>query len=145
MATYTTKYSIDQTVWMVRHETFYRIVKCEVCKNTGRVQIGVEEFVCPKCDGKAAHRNWAGEKYYVYGFSTVGQVRVEDCPGRGNWTNSEPEPNPKFEYMLYSTGVGSGGVWKEADLFETEAEARQYCDQKNGVLLADECEMQKTL
>lgn len=134
---YESQFSIGQTVWMVRDERFSQIIKCAACKNTGKVRIAEEEHICPKCQGRAAHETYGGQKFYVYGSSTVGQVRIEDEPER----YSKDEPNPKFQYMLYSTGVGSGQIWNQEHLFSSEEDAQRFCDAKNGLLPAHETEM----
>lgn len=137
MATYQTNFSIGQVVWAVRHESFYRIVKCFPCGNTGRVKIADEEFICPNCEGRSAHRQYAGEKYYVWGSSKVGQVRIEDEPDRYH----QEEPNPKIEYMIHATGAGSGQIWKQEALFASQEEAQAFCDVKNRVLPEHEAEL----
>lgn len=127
---YESKYSIGHTVWMVRDERFQRIIKCFACKNTGEIAIGEEKFICPKCQGRAAHAQYAGQKYYVYDSSTVGKIIIEDYPTNYN----KDEPNPKFTYMLFATGVGSGTIWNQEDLFDSREAAESFCAIKNGVL-----------
>ena len=141
MAHYESKFSIGDTVWAVRSQWSHRIVKCLTCANTGKVKIGAEEFICPKCNGRAAHPQFAGHKYYVDESGIVGQVRIEHTDHEKFYTHRSEEPNPKFEYMIDATGVGSGTIWKEADLFATREEAQRFCDAQNAPLLQDEAEM----
>jgi hypothetical protein len=136
---YTTKFALRDKVWCVSDQEFYHIVKCKPCGNTGKVLIAGEELICPKCNGKSTHRQYAGRKFYISEFgTTVGQVRVEhtDLSSVSYYDNGEP--NPKIEYMLTATGVCSGQIWKEDRLFASEEEARAHCDRKNGVLPPDE-------
>lgn len=68
---------------------------------------------------------------------TIGQVRAQitnvvpddmfDNVGHyaaGNTTSI-------IEYMCYETGVGTGRVWKEESLWETEEAAQDECDRLN--------------
>lgn len=134
---YESKFSIGDTVWMTDDRVFHQIIRCAACVNTGKVKIGAEEFICPKCSGRCAHEQYAGRKFYIYGQTTVGQVRVCDEPGRYN----QDEPNPKYEYMLHDTGIGSGQIWKQESLFATKEEAQAFCDGRNGILPAHETEI----
>lgn len=141
---YETKFSLGDFVWGVSDQEFYRIVRCAVCKNTGKLEIGGESLICPKCNGQSTHRQYAGRKFYISMFrARVGQVRIEDTED-GHYRR-EDEPNPKFEYMADSTGIGSGQIWKQDRLFESEADAQNFCATKNGVLLPDEPEGKQIL
>lgn len=134
---YTPNFFMGQEVWMVHSETFHRIVKCSACSNTGQIVIAEEKFICPKCHGRSAHEQYAGEKFYVRGSSMVGKITIEDYP-----TNyHKDDPNPKYTYMLFETGVGSGQIWEQERLFASKSEAQSFCDVRNGVLRADECEL----
>lgn len=139
--TYTTKFEMRQDVWMVRESVFSRIVKCAPCSNTGSVRIGSEDFICPKCNGRAAYAQSAGRQFYVDGQSRIGKITVDDYPDRLRWGGNPDAPNPLVSYMLEATGVGSGQLWEEDWLFATKEEAQHYCDVKNSVLPADEAEM----
>ena len=134
---YESIFSVGDTVWMVRHERFERIVRCSACRNTGKIKIGEEKFICPKCGGRAAHSQSAGERFYVYDSSIVGKVTVEDYPDNYR----KDEPNPKFTYMVHATGVGSGQVWDQESLFGSKEEAESYCAVHNGMLPANETTM----
>ncbi len=139
MATYTTAYSVGEKVWLVRHSNFQQIIKCQPCANTGKIDIGGETFVCPKCSGRASHPTYAGVKYYIDCESRVGKVTVEDCPeNHSAWESDRGKPNPRNQYMVEDTGVGSGQVWDEEDLFPTKEAAQIFCDQRNGLLPAHE-------
>jgi hypothetical protein len=134
--TYNSKFAIGDTVWMVRSERFNRIVKCLPCKNTGKIKIGEEGFICPKCGGRSAHTQYVGEKHYVYDSSEIGQVSIVDSE-----YSHRDNPNPHVTYMIRATGIGSGQIWKESELFPSEAEAQASCDRANGLLPQDEAVM----
>lgn len=135
--TYTSKFDIGQEVWLVRNERFQRIVKCSACGHSGKIVINGEELICPKCSGRSAHAQYVGQKHYVYDHSQVGKIEIEDHPSR----YGKETPNPRVKYMVFATGVGSGQVWDEEDLFPTEAEAQACCDRRNTPLPVSECEL----
>jgi hypothetical protein len=138
-----TRFDLGQTVWAIRHQGVYRIIACEVCGKTGKITIGTEEFVCPKCNGKSAHPIWSGEKHYVSCHGIVGQVAPVYVDTR--FCDYAKEPI-QHNYMIDSTGVGSGQVWRENELFASREEAQAECDKRNGLLnLVDEAELQHAL
>ena len=134
---YTSKYDIGHHVFVVSSDTFNRIVKCLTCQGAGKVSIGAEEFVCPKCSGRAAHPQHAGRKYYVAHEGIIGKIEISHMPNDGYFH----QPEPQVTYMIDSTGVGSGNVWKESELFSTRAYADAYCDSRNAILPKDEARM----
>jgi len=137
---YTTKFNIGDHVWGVSDQDFQRIVKCKPCANTGKITIGDERLICPKCNGRSTHTQYAGRKHYISTFDAeVGQVTVEHNDPQYREYYNEQQPI-KVEYMLTSTGVGSGQIWKEENLFESEKDAQAYCDKRNGLLPTDETE-----
>lgn len=137
---YTSRFNINDTVWMVRYQHFTYIVKCAACAQTGKVTLGDEEFICPKCSGRSSHvQHTEHSKYYVYGSTRVGLVNIRHCPDSYHRQSNEPEIH--VTYMLEETGIGSGQIWNYEGLFASEAEAQAYCDLKNSLLPADECEL----
>lgn len=141
MATYETKFNLGDRVWGISDHRFEQIVRCKPCKNTGKIIIENEDLICPKCNGRSTHTQYAGQKSYVSEFGTeVGKVNIEHVDGPYTHWHSDGEPNPKISYMVSSTGVGSGQVWPEDRLFHSEEEAQKYCDKKNGLLPIDETE-----
>lgn len=135
MSTYKTKFNMGDRVWIVSHHSFQRIVRCKPCGNTGKIVIAGEELICPKCSGRSTHAQYAGEKHYVAEFDTVvGKITVEHEQSR--WRDGPPI---QVKYMVEATGVGSGTVWDEERLFASLEDAQHHCDQKNGLMLKDEC------
>ena len=123
MATITTKYSIGDEVW---HATTHMETKrhpCPDCLGEGRWKAispaGTEySFGCPRCVASYTSYNNISLKYAAYAPSarrlTIGSVRY----------NSNPHSSESgTEYMCHETGVGSGSVYYENKLFETEEEA----------------------
>lgn len=138
--TYSTKYEMGQEVWAVRRGSFHQIVKCLPCHATGKVTIGEEEFVCPKCNGCSAHPKFAGEKAYTSDVGTIGHICVEDYPDRHG-----RKQGVQVTYMLSCTGVESGQIWDEKDLFPSREAADAFCLAENLQLPADEAERGRPL
>lgn len=128
---YETKFSIGDTVFTISSERAYRIVQCTTCQGGRTVKIGAEEFVCPKCDGKAAHPQYVGHKWFISHSGSVGKVTVEHTDTSRFYPDDEPL---QVKYMIDSTGIGSGSVWEEEHLFPTRESAQAECDRRNGVI-----------
>lgn len=119
-----TKYSIGDTVWYVRDDLCEKVLPCETCGDKKEVEIKGTSFKCPSCVTSRNNTRWK-RRHFVAGSSVVGRVSFEA-------TSLRYEPvEERREYMLESTGVGSGSVWKEALLFPTREDAQAYCDALN--------------
>lgn len=125
------KFDLNQTVWAISSDTFRHIVKCEVCSCTGKVFIGGEEFVCPKCNGRATRPQYDGVKWYISNHkAVVGKITLtRTIPHSYN-----SDDDNRNTYMLDQSGIGSGTVWPENRLFSSEEEAQAECDKRNGIL-----------
>lgn len=115
----TTKYSVGDVVYRKAKEyRDYRDVPCELCSATGRVPISGTEgrnAECPDCYGRGSK----GVDYPVPERAealTIGQVQVLT---RGKTDRAVKE----VTYMCKETGVGSGTVHREENLFLTAEEA----------------------
>lgn len=122
-----TKFDLGQEVFCITDGYVSRLVLCRVCDADGKVEIGGEQFVCPKCAGKSRHPVRVS-KWMVANSGVVGKVQsVAYAPGedaRDRWDAGNT-------YMLDSTGIGSGQTWKEDHLFASRHEAQQRCDELN--------------
>lgn len=126
-----TKFDNGQRVWVVLKTEHYQIIRCVTCSSTGKVSIGGDEFICPGCNGRSSRRNYAGSKYYISDTGTIGKVSVED-------QMLGYDPKFRITYMIDTTGVGSGTVYEQSQIFASEEEAKSYCDRMNGVLPQNE-------
>lgn len=120
MATITTKFDIGDTVFHARTATTVKSHPCPDCIGSKKWIAqspagGSFEVPCIRCASnyQANHRLSLNYSSFepVARRLTIGSVRAD--------TNSDRSP----EYMCVETGVGSGNVYREADLFRTEAEA----------------------
>jgi len=130
---FNTKYNHGDRVWIIVKNMTYKNVVCETCNNVGRVEINGKKFSCPSCYGNIK-RIQDEEKWEVYDYQQTGIV------GKINIESYSPEYidrenfSLKVMYMLDSTGVGSGTMWKECDLFINQEDALLECDRRNKLL-----------
>jgi hypothetical protein len=123
MATITTKYSVGDVVYSAGITTERKQHPCPDCLGERKWKAvspaGSEyEFTCPRCStGYHGHSDLSlGYSAHVPNVRrlTIGSVQFNSAPG--SWDHGA-------RYMAHETGVGSGTVHREADLFATEAEA----------------------
>lgn len=128
MATIETKYSIDDIVYSASIKMEQRQHDCPDCIGARKWHTtspaGVEyTFPCPRCSSSYNSYNDLSLKYPVWKpvveRRTIGQI--EAVTGR------------ETRYMCRETGVGSGNVYDENKLLETEEEAMTVA-----VLMANE-------
>jgi hypothetical protein len=132
----TTKFDLGQTVWALWNTRAERLVNCECCGNTGKVNITGKDYVCPQCHGAGQHKVYDGDRWYVQTSGRVGKVEPELYEHE-----DESSHKNRVNYMLDSTGVGSGTVWREDNLAASHDEAKAECDRRNAVLLGDETKL----
>lgn len=112
MSIYKTKLSVGDTAYRVSLSQKRYTKTCPLCAGNGRVKIAASDRTvsCPECHwGKVTVSDPLS---HVVGIDVVGQVAIEDRAG-----------NVKITYMLESTGVGSGSVWSDADVFAVQSDA----------------------
>jgi hypothetical protein len=123
MATITTKYSVGDAVFHAWVTTERKQHPCPDCmgarKWTAKSPAGSEyTFACPRCAASFNSDRDLTLDYSAYVSATrkltVGSVQY----------NSAPDSHDHgARYMCRETGVGSGSVYNENDLFQTEEEA----------------------
>ncbi|MCK9544590.1 MAG: hypothetical protein M0R03_21425 [Novosphingobium sp.] len=123
-----TKFNLDDIVYSLT-KSKNRIKKtCVLCKGSGEVTIENTNRIisCPDCYGHGYHVEDAGEMWIIHSKSggKIGKVEVE-------LYSEEYERENKVKYMIDSTGVGSGTVWYEENIFKTKKEAQKECDKRN--------------
>ena len=122
MTTLTTKYGHGDVVWHRRQATVRETAICPLCGGACRVPIAesLRYADCPECGYGSEHRAGWGKIHTgrvghvaIIEERTIGQVRVE-------WTAGE---EPVVTYMAWESGVGSGSVLYEKDLYPTREAA----------------------
>ena len=131
---FSTKYNHGDTVWMITKHMTYKMEDCPTCHNLGRVEINGKFFTCPNCNGYtkkvADEEKW--ELYTYVQCGKIGKITIESY--RKEHSNKTNHPSLNITYMLDSTGIGSGTLWDEKDLFPSEEEALLECDKRNKLL-----------
>ena len=132
-----TRYSLNDMAWLICHEPKQVIAPCETCHNTGVVTINdTTPRSCPDCFGRTRFK-WEKSEWFVEGVRTIGQVKCEvtSLKTTAEFSNigifDPDEITQKNRYMCYETGVGSGAVYREEDLFRTKSLAQTKCDTRN--------------
>lgn len=123
MATLTTKYSVGDTVFRAGTVSERKQHPCPDClgsrKWTAASPAGTEyQFPCPRCSAQYNSDRDLQLDYSAFVPSverlTIGSIQVNTAPGSYDTGN---------RYMCRETGIGSGSVYNEDDLFETEEAA----------------------
>lgn len=129
----TTKFDLGQTVYAVHRGMESLRDECPLCGDTDRVTLTTGQVVmCPE-RYSGSHRSviqrwWP---WTIRNTGTVGQVRVElTAPGFG-YDEDEESVKRRRQYMLIETGVGSGSLYNECDLFASKEEAEAACAERN--------------
>lgn len=122
------KYNLGDTVCPTgtKRERIRIPRNCTVCSDTGEITISDKNYTCPECRGNTYHIDEGDIEYYVKSdlVGRVGNIRAEIY-------EKQYGRERKIEYMLDSTGVGSGTLWKEENLFSTIEDAQAACDIRN--------------
>lgn len=124
MATLITKFDIGDIVWHAVTVTEKRQHTCPDClgsRNWKAVSPSGGEFdvPCPRCTVNYQSDQSLSLAYTVMAPSarrlTVGQIKASTATG--------DDYDAGNSYMCLETGIGSGSIYREHDLFATEAEA----------------------
>lgn len=124
MATLTTKFDMGDVVWHAYTATEKRQHPCPDCHDTRKWKAvspagGEFEVPCPRCAGGYQSDQSLSLSYSVFAPRakrlTVGLIKASTATG--------DDYDAGNTYMCLETGVGSGSIYRENDLFATEAEA----------------------
>ncbi|TGT76742.1 MULTISPECIES: hypothetical protein [unclassified Mesorhizobium] len=123
MATLTTKYSVGDTVYHASTTSERKRHPCPDCQGTRKWKAtspaGSEyEFSCPRC---AASYN--SDRDLTLDYSAYVPFVTRLTIGSIQYNTAIGSYDSGARYMCYETGIGSGSVYDEARLFETEDEA----------------------
>lgn len=118
-----TKYSVGDVVYFASTISTRKQHDCPDCLGSRKWSAtspagGEFEFACPRCSASYQSDRDLSLDYTAYeptaGRLTIGSIQVNTAPGAYDHGN---------RYMCVETGIGSGSVYNEDRLFETEAEA----------------------
>jgi hypothetical protein len=132
------KFSLNNTVYAIAQRMEQKFIVCAECGGEGWATFANgKKTRCSKCFGdKGSHKNVA-MKWIIEARLTIGQIRIvlTNIVSDGMFDNvghyEEGKTEQKVEYMAYETGIGSGRVHYEENLFATEEEAQAECDRRN--------------
>jgi len=117
---------------------------CGFCGADGRIQGADGKWKpCPECYGSKGHNKYGSAAWQASDETlTIGQVRFEFT---GEWEGSSSEfdnygaqkEELEVQYMCRETGIGSGSLHYERDLFRTKEEAQKEADWRNAQAAKD--------
>lgn len=129
----TTKFDLGQTVYAI-HQGFETLRdECPLCGDTDAVTLTTgQRVMCPERYGNG-HRSviqrwWP---WVLWRSGTVGQVRVELVDPKYGYDDDAESVKRRRQYMLAETGVGTGSLYNECDLFASKEEAEAACTALN--------------
>ena len=114
------KFDLGDKVWKIGYLMTKVNDKCPTCEGKKRIFIKDSDFQCPDCCGRGYHVRYEPQSWKIQELLTVGQIRI-----------TKDKKEDKREYMCNETGVGSGSIHYEKDLFHTYEEAQTECDRRN--------------
>ena len=120
-----TRYSIGDIVWGLTVSRAAKTNPCGLCSATGSVGIADTDrtTTCPDCHGRGRLRPTEQELHGHIQRLTIGQVNTRNEAERVERT-----------YMAEETGVGSGRVWNEANLYPAVDDAKHGCTAAGAIL-----------
>ena len=129
-----TKFNLGEEIYQIYYEELNKKAPCTLCDGTGVVEIigGKERMLqCPDCYG----RKWVFSGNISKGYKVnTRPMTVSNVLVRRHRTSDQCDKD-RTEYMGDETGIGSGQLCSERDLFRTEIEAQAECDMRNEGLI----------
>ncbi len=122
-----TKFNFGDEVYAITTDRVDIYKECPACSGRGYFELdNGETSSCPKCD-------WRSGKIRT-GYKVRWKINY-DMPGIVQNIRLSLYISPKHEservYMLDKTGVGSGTLWKEENLFSTKEDAEIEINKRN--------------
>jgi len=122
-----TNFNLDQEVFRIMNTPKKVTKTCPLCKGMSRVKLeGTDRQVkCPDCSYDGMISYWEKTKWIPLGPSFIGRIGIV------RYSKSFSDHKDETQYMLDDTGIGSGSLWNEEDLFATREEAEKECELRN--------------
>jgi hypothetical protein len=119
-----TKFGLGQRVYQVKNEARYIPIKCSACGGKGIVTLhNGDEWSCPKCHRRGNVSELQPPRWEVVGPYRIGNVQVS--------LFEKAVDKNEIRYMMYQTGVGSGTLHAEEDLFASLHDAEEEAKRRN--------------
>jgi hypothetical protein len=119
----TTAFDLGDAVYAISRSSNPIDIPCKTCNGKRNVVINNSEFICPDCYGHGTKKEWLPTQWRIQediSPAIVGQINLE-------LTHEIYEGKIEIRYMISSTGVGSGSLWPEEQLFSTWRRAQDAC------------------
>ena len=130
----TTKFDLGQRVYIIHREGQFVKQKCHACSGNGGIVLEYNgfSFICSNCQGSGITETWYSTNWLIaHEKVKIGKVQVELY--RQTYIN-KGSGKDRIIYMVDETGIGSGNVWNEDDVFGTYEEALEEFEKRNLVL-----------
>jgi hypothetical protein len=127
------KYELGQLLYAITSTTYYVWEPCVICDGEGYIYNPKEvKFLCPKCCGNKGSNKYGDRRYVQSHSGYVGKIAVEllDRP----YVEDTSYRSTMVTYMLDTSGVISGTLWGEDNLFATSDDAQKECDKRNNIV-----------
>ena len=134
-----TRFDFGDKPWKIWTTPTREWKACGFCGESGRI-IGKdnESRCCPDCYGRKGGCVHINKGWDVMGQLTIGEIKVEtraeDSVGYGDSMFSNFGPQKAFYkegYMCKETGIGSGTVHYDTELFHSKEDAEAECKKRN--------------
>lgn len=118
MVDHYSEYGIGDTVFNTRFWGTSNKVTCELCKGKKNVEVvgSPLKASCPSCRSQGYTWGKQNISWYAIQSLTIGLVNIVAGPKK-----------PKVSYMAEETGVGSGTIYYEDQLYSTHEDALAAC------------------
>lgn len=133
-----TKFGLNDKVVGITRDCVSKWVSCPACNGTGVFSgANKKEYRCSECYGQKGKPVYGPVAWIISRTLTIGEVKaaIKNITPNGMFCNighyEEGKDQMETEYMAYETGIGSGRIYHERDLFSTVEEAQEECNKRN--------------
>lgn len=121
-----TKFNLNDKVYYIRKSMASIFIKCKRCKGKGSLELLEGGSVgCPDCYSRGGESKLIPDQWMISSFpSPIGKIGVI-------YYRKKEKRKPEHKYMIESTGIGSGSVYHEKDLFKRKRDAEKECVIRN--------------
>jgi len=129
-----TKFSLNDKVFVIHKTVTSRFITCKACNGQGRIIQNGCEFLCASCQYSGGRYEDVSPKWQIAFENTkVGKVYVEMYYEKYYKINPKTRDR-EIKYMVEASGIGTGTLWMENEVFATEEEALEECKKRNAIL-----------
>jgi DnaJ-class molecular chaperone len=124
-----TKFNLGDVVYGISKRTQQVKHTCGACNGLGKVELNGKSFTCPECWGRGHTETTEPMAWRIDTDlfpSKVGRVQATEYAKKYLKNHDRGTT-----YMVESTGIGSGSIWREESLFSSLEEAQAACDAQN--------------